>query len=106
MTGLLEVRVLQAADAERAEAGGADRVELVGSVETGEEVVEAVERLRPEVVIVDVRLPGVDGISVVKQISQAAPEVKTVVFSARPSPSASSRIRILSSAFCPGWIWG
>jgi len=35
MTGLLEVRVLQAADAERAEAGGADRVELVASVETG-----------------------------------------------------------------------
>ena len=35
MSGLLEVRVLQAADAERAEAGGADRVELVGSVEAG-----------------------------------------------------------------------
>ena len=32
MTGLLEVIALQAADAERAEAGGADRIELVGTM--------------------------------------------------------------------------
>jgi DNA-binding NarL/FixJ family response regulator len=76
--------------------GQADDLELVGSVETGEEVVEAVERLRPEVVIVDVRLPGVDGISVVKQISQAAPEVKTVVFSAYGDK------RLLSDALSAG----
>jgi len=35
VTGLLEVRVLQAADAERAEAGGADRVELISGLEAG-----------------------------------------------------------------------
>ena len=33
MSGLLEVVVLHAADAERAEAGGADRVSLVGNTE-------------------------------------------------------------------------
>jgi two-component system, NarL family, response regulator DevR len=76
--------------------GQADDLELIGSVETGEEVVEAVERLRPEVVIVDVRLPGVDGIPVVKQISQAAPEVKTVVFSAYGDK------RLLSDALSAG----
>jgi len=76
--------------------GQADDLELIGSVETGEEVVEAVERLRPEVVIVDVRLPGVDGISVVKQISEAAPEVKTVVFSAYGDK------RLLSDALSAG----
>ena len=32
MSGVLEVMALHAADAERAEAGGADRIELVGSV--------------------------------------------------------------------------
>lgn len=35
MPGLLEVVVLHAADAQRAEAGGADRVELVGTMEDG-----------------------------------------------------------------------
>ena len=62
--------------------GLAPDLELVGSVENGEDVIEAVKRLRPEVVIMDVRLPGIDGISAVKRIADAAPEVKTVMFSA------------------------
>ena len=33
MSGLLEVIALHAADAERAEAGGADRLEIVGTME-------------------------------------------------------------------------
>jgi DNA-binding NarL/FixJ family response regulator len=76
--------------------GQADDLELVGSVESGEEVVAAVERLRPEVVIVDVRLPGIDGLSVVKRIAQDAPGVKTVVFSAYGDK------RLLSDALSAG----
>ncbi len=62
--------------------GQADDLELVGSVETGEEIVDAVVRLEPDVVIMDVRLPGIDGISAVKRVAQAAPDVKMVMFSA------------------------
>jgi DNA-binding NarL/FixJ family response regulator len=57
-------------------------VELVGVVETGEEAIEAVRRLDPQVVLMDVRLPGIDGISAVKRIHQTAPNVQFVVFSA------------------------
>ena len=62
--------------------GGLDDLELLGTVESGEEALEAIERLQPEVVIMDVRLPGIDGISALKRIQQAAPSVETVVFSA------------------------
>lgn len=62
--------------------GEIDDLELVGTVATGEEALEAVERLRPQVVLVDVRLPGVDGISTLRSIHEAAPEVGLVVFSA------------------------
>ena len=62
--------------------GHAPDLELVGSVENGEGVIDAVRRLRPQVVIMDVRLPGIDGISAVKRIGEAAPEVHTVIFSA------------------------
>ncbi|HEY6779848.1 MAG TPA: response regulator, partial [Thermoleophilaceae bacterium] len=37
--------------------GGVDDLELVGTVESGEQVLDAVADLDPEVVIVDVRLP-------------------------------------------------
>lgn len=57
-------------------------LELVGQVGTGEEALEVIEELRPEVVIMDVRLPGIDGISAVKRIAATRPGVHTVMFSA------------------------
>jgi DNA-binding NarL/FixJ family response regulator len=76
--------------------GAADDVELVGTVENGEEALEAIERLEPEVVIMDVRLPGIDGISAVRRIQQAAPNVKAVIFSAYGDK------RLLSDAIAAG----
>src|SRR5215210_4123188 len=61
---------------------GNSDVELVGTVKTGEEALEAIEKLQPEVVVMDVRLPGIDGVSTVKKIHQAAPSVQVVMFSA------------------------
>jgi DNA-binding NarL/FixJ family response regulator len=76
--------------------GAEQDLELVGTVERGEEVLEAIEREQPEVVIMDVRLPGIDGISALKRISQNAPGVKTVVFSAYGDK------RLLSDAISAG----
>jgi DNA-binding NarL/FixJ family response regulator len=76
--------------------GQADDLELIGSVETAEEVAGAVEELQPEVVIVDVRLPGLDGISAVRGISERTPEVRTVVYSAYGDK------RLLSDALSAG----
>jgi DNA-binding NarL/FixJ family response regulator len=76
--------------------GDAEDLELVGHVHNGEEVLEAIERLRPEVVIMDVRLPGIDGISAVKRIAQSCPGVHTVMFSAYGDK------RLLSDAIAAG----
>ena len=71
-------------------------IELVESVETGEDVLPAMRRHEPEVVIVDVRLPGIDGISTLKRISEADPDTATVVFSAYGDK------RLLSDAIAAG----
>ena len=76
--------------------GTIDDLELVGSVATGEEAIEAVSELEPEVVLVDVRLPGIDGISAVKRIARAAPAVRSVIF------SAYGDRRLLSDAIAAG----
>ncbi len=75
---------------------GADDIELVEAVDSGEAVLEAIEKHDPSVVIVDVRLPGIDGISAVKRIAERAPSVKTVVFSAYGDK------RLLSDAIAAG----
>jgi DNA-binding NarL/FixJ family response regulator len=76
--------------------GSADDIELVGTVETGEDALAAIERLKPELVIMDVRLPGIDGISALRRIQQGAPSVKSVVFSAYGDK------RLLSDAIAAG----
>lgn len=59
-----------------------DELELVGVASNGEEAIEAAKRLQPDIVLMDVRLPGIDGISAVKRIHEVAPNVQFVVFSA------------------------
>ena len=75
---------------------GADDLALVEAVDSGEAVLDAIEKHNPSVVIVDVRLPGIDGISAVKRIAERAPSVKTVVFSAYGDK------RLLSDAIAAG----
>src|SRR2546422_667480 len=76
--------------------GHLDDLELVGTAETGEEALEAVARLNPQIVLIDVRLPGIDGISAVKRIHEAAPNVQFVIFSAYGDK------RLLSDAITAG----
>jgi DNA-binding NarL/FixJ family response regulator len=76
--------------------GESPDLELIGSVQSGEDVLDAIRRLKPEVVIMDVRLPGMDGISALKRIAEVAPEVKAVIFSAYGDK------RLLSDAIAAG----
>jgi DNA-binding NarL/FixJ family response regulator len=76
--------------------GDIDDLEIVGQVADGEEALRAVEELQPEVVLMDVRLPGIDGVSAVKRIHETSPNVKFVIFSAYGDK------RLLSDAIAAG----
>ena len=76
--------------------GDIEDLEIVGQVSNGEEALRAVEELQPEVVLMDVRLPGIDGVSAVKRIHETSPNVKFVIFSAYGDK------RLLSDAIAAG----
>jgi two-component system invasion response regulator UvrY len=55
--------------------------ESIGEAASGEEGLEAVERLSPELVLLDVRMPGMDGIEVARQLAAKHPETVVVLIS-------------------------
>ncbi len=57
-------------------------LELVGEAHTGPELLQLVERRQPDLVLMDLRMPGVVGVEAIERIRQTWPEVKIVVLSA------------------------
>lgn len=55
--------------------GAVDDMVIVGEAESGTEAVRAVEELNPDVVVMDVAMPGMSGIEATRQIKQKRPEV-------------------------------
>ncbi len=56
-----------------------DDIEVVGEAADGVEALEAVARTRPDVVLMDVRMPRMDGIAATRQLRARHPAVRVVV---------------------------
>jgi DNA-binding NarL/FixJ family response regulator len=78
-------RVLIADDDDLMRAGLAElltadpEIEIVGQAATGRQAVERARRLAPEVVLMDVRMPDLDGIAATRELARAAPAVSVLV---------------------------
>jgi DNA-binding NarL/FixJ family response regulator len=57
-------------------------IEVVGEAHTGAEVLQLIERRSPDVVLTDLRMPGVVGVELIEGIRQRWPELRVVVLSA------------------------
>ena len=57
-------------------------VELVGAADGGEAAVTLCSEVKPDVLLLDLAMPDLDGIGVTRRLSDAAPETKVIVFTA------------------------
>ena len=60
----------------------AEDIEIVGEARCGEEVLALVERRNPEIVLLDLHMPGLHGAECVAELKRCWPDVKIVVISA------------------------
>jgi DNA-binding NarL/FixJ family response regulator len=65
--------------------------ELVGKVEDGRALVSAAEKLRPDVIVVDISMPLLNGIEAVRQIKKVDPQVKVVFLTMHPDVTYAIR---------------
>jgi len=64
----------------------APRCKVVAEVADGRALVAAAERLRPDLVVTDVALPGIDGIEATRRLKAALPALRVLVLSAHARP--------------------
>jgi two-component system response regulator DesR len=66
-------------------------IEVVAEVERGDRVVEEAERTRPDVALLDIEMPGLDGISAAGELARALPETRSLILTTFGRPGYMRR---------------
>ena len=75
-------------------------VEVVASVEDGNDVVTLCRTHEPDVVVMDYRLPGLDGVQATAALRKACPEVAVVCLTASANPREMEALTEAGAAAC------
>jgi DNA-binding NarL/FixJ family response regulator len=78
----------------------ADECDVVGAVSNGHALLEAAAKLRPDVVVVDVAMPLLNGIDAARRLKQAQPDVRIVFLTMNEDPDlAAEAFRVGASGY-------
>ncbi len=74
-------------------------LEVCGEARNGKEAIEQVQKLKPEIVLLDISMPVMNGIQAAYEIRSIAPSTKIVVFTDHDSPQVVSAMHLFADAF-------
>ena len=78
-----------------------DGIHVIGEASTGEEALKLTRKLKPNVVLMDLQMPGMGGVEAASRLMRANPDAKILVFSAFSEEPFPSR---MMQAGCSGYI--
>ncbi len=64
-----------------------DSCEVVGTVEDGRALIESAQRLKPDLILLDISMPLLNGLDAARQIKKLVPDVKLLVLTMHSSPT-------------------
>lgn len=73
-------------------------ISIVGEAATGEQAIEQTRKLKPDVLVLDIRMPGMDGIDTLEKIKTELPETKVVMMSTYDNPTYVARSSALGAS--------
>jgi DNA-binding NarL/FixJ family response regulator len=78
-------------DAARAVITATPGFEALAEVGSGEDAIDLLDRLQPELVLVDISLPGIDGLETARQLTEHEPAPLVILISADDDPPCATR---------------
>lgn len=77
-----------------------DTCEVVGTVENGRALLEAAEQLRPDLILLDISMPLLNGLDAARQLKRSIPDTKLLFLTMHASPSyAAESLRAGASGY-------
>lgn len=73
-------------------------VEIVGEATTGEQAIQLALELRPDVVLLDIRMPGGDGLNALGRLKLDVPQIAVLILSTYDNPTYVARAVALGAA--------
>ncbi len=73
-------------------------IEVVGEAETGRQAVAQTKKLRPDVVVMDIAMPLLNGLEATRQIRLAVPDTKVLILSAHSDDAYVEQVAVLGAA--------
>jgi DNA-binding NarL/FixJ family response regulator len=80
--------------------------DVVGQASSGEEAVDAVGAVDPQVVVVDYKMPGLDGIATARRIKSHRPEQAIILYTAYLDPQLQDEAAEAGVSLCVGKVEG
>ncbi|MGV3771614.1 MAG: response regulator [Verrucomicrobiales bacterium] len=73
------------------------KLKVIGEAGSGESAVEAACALRPDIVLMDINMPGMNGLEATRILRQKAPEVKVVILTVHDTKEYVSQIAMIGA---------
>jgi two-component system invasion response regulator UvrY len=74
------------------ETAPAEKIEVIGSASTGEEAMQLMEKDTPDIVLLDLKLPGLPGDEVMRHLLALYPKIKVIILTATTSGPIAKKI--------------
>ena len=76
-------------------------ISVCGEAVDGEEAIAKVRKLRPDIVLLDINMPVMNGIQAAYEVRQIAPSTKVIFLTIHDAPETAAVLRLLADEFIP-----